>query len=118
MLKKIIIFSFLIAAFSSNAKNLNCSATVLDVQVDKTGRVYAYLKGIARDAYLCDLTPDNGENEVEFCKTVYSTLLVAMTTKNNVMLWFNKNTNEECAKSSWANLYSDHGFYHLRLQSY
>lgn len=107
-----IIFSF---SFVAQA-NHQCSGRVLDTQVNRTGVVYASIEGVVSSGTLCDLSPGTG-GDAEFCKVLYSTLLVAQTTQKEVTLWFNIDTDSSCKKRDWSNLYTEHGFYHFRIKN-
>ena len=72
---------------------------------------------LASSAQLCDLSPAAGANDAEFCKALYSSLLVAKASNNTVTLWFNIDSDSSCSKGSWVNLYKDHGLYQFRIGS-
>ncbi|WP_276755509.1 hypothetical protein [Pseudoalteromonas marina] len=114
MFKKIILLLTCFLSFTVNA-NHSCSGKVRDIQITKYGVLYSTLSGIASSAKLCDLSPAEGGNDAEFCKALYSALLVAKASDNTVTLWFNIDTNPSCSKGSWVDLSKDHGFYHFRL---
>lgn len=103
-------------SFTVNA-NHSCSGKVRDIQINKHGVLYATISGLTSSAQLCDLSPAAGANDAEFCKALYSSLLVAKASNNTVTLWFNIDSDSSCSKGSWVNLYKDHGLYHFRMGS-
>ncbi|KAA1166165.1 hypothetical protein [Pseudoalteromonas fuliginea] len=119
MLKKLVFLLTVFMVFMVfNAKaNHSCSGKVKDIQINKHGVLYSTFSGLASSAKLCDLSPAEGANDAEFCKALYSSLLVAKASDNTVTLWFNIDTNPSCSKGSWVDLYKDHGLYHFRLGS-
>lgn len=121
--KVFLLLTCLLISVSVNA-NHYCYGKVKDVQINRGGNVNATiipLSGsgfVAENGFFCDLTPTNGENDPEFCKALYSTLLTAHATQSEVTLWFNNDDidNKSCNKGDWKNLYKDYGFYHFRVR--
>lgn len=104
------VLSVFTLSFNANASHW-CTGKVTDIQLDKNSTVYASISGIVGSGSFCKLSDSN-----EFCKGLYSALLVAKSANSDVTLWFKNDTNKDCNKGSWTNLSSsEHGFYHFRL---
>lgn len=111
-----IILPLLISILSTPVwANHYCAGTIKNVQLNRGGEVYATINNLASNAFLCDLSPADGGNDAEFCKALYSSLLLAQTTQQNVTFWFDIDTDKSCSKGDWVNLYKNHGLYHFML---
>lgn len=115
---KLLLAIILIISFDTHAKNVACKGEIVDIQIDRNSRLYASFSGVSstplrvNNSGICHL---NGQSsDIEFCKSLYSSFLVAMTAKKTVTLWFNK-SNGVCPSGNWVNL-QDLGLYHFRIQ--
>lgn len=108
--KKVIVIAMFLFPLSSYA-NHECTGEVLDVHLNTEGQLSATISGIATNSYLCELSSD-------YCRALYSGLLISLTSSKSVTLWFNNDdiNNKKCFKGNWVNLYKDYGFYHFRLK--
>lgn len=87
-----------------NAAEAVCTAKVSNVQLDPGSRLLVTMtnwngsSGRAHDAGICHL---NG-SQSEYCQGIYSALLVALTTQQEVTFWFKDTTT--CPTGRWISL--------------
>ncbi|MCG7537820.1 hypothetical protein [Pseudoalteromonas sp. OOF1S-7] len=89
---------------TANAAEAVCTAKVSSVQLDPGSRLLVSMtnwngySGGVKDSGICHL---NG-SQSEYCQGIYSALLVALTTQQEVSFWFKDTTT--CPTGRWISL--------------
>ncbi|KNC67279.1 hypothetical protein [Pseudoalteromonas ardens] len=120
-MKKMLGLLLLAASLNAAAGNATCRAKVTDVQLNTANRLVASFVGVS-DPYSQPMTVKNSGlctlngNASEYCQALYSAMLVALTTQNEVTIWFNNTDKEnECPSGNYQSL-DKKGMYNFRLQ--
>ncbi|ALU44473.1 hypothetical protein [Pseudoalteromonas rubra] len=120
-MKKMFGLLFLAVSLNATAGKATCRAKVTDVQLNTANRLIASFVGVS-DQYTKPMTVKNSGlctlngNASEYCQALYSAMLVALTTQNEVTMWFkNTDVDQECPSGNYQSL-DKKGLYNFRLQ--
>ncbi|AOT07662.1 hypothetical protein [Pseudoalteromonas luteoviolacea] len=91
-----------LSSYSTSANTAWCSGKVKNVQITTTNALIASFEGVGtyplsiNDASICNLSQ-------EYCKNIYSSLLVAFTTDKSVTFWFkNASAPRTCPSAQYS----------------
>ena len=108
----------LIALATTTAKAAHhCVGKVNNVDVDAGANVHVNIAGVGDGNSICALNRKAGLYEAEACKAVLSLLLSAKMGDKKIRMYFQNDTNTNCAKGDWLDFSSpNHALYYIRLE--